>query len=284
MEFTKRIAVPLKNKDGEYLLSQKKWHPLLFAACVQFAAQEQDEDGNAQARLEAQEFLDICTGDFKFSDRKAKEQLEFMCGQGVMERDKTDIVIPLFFKGNCFVTMGKGGWQYLYDEMEADRMAACAYVILSYERLINGLKRKSEQGAAPWRFSVGGKTGNGLMRMCGYSPDNFNGKEKMKNILSKFEEDGILSASQPKTLTIHGRKAGKYRELWDFHDPKSKTSGEWVFIEEEQKDAWQAFLDNPDSPYRAPSPQMRELGNKMQQLHYWMMEMDKLCQLWMDEE
>lgn len=37
MEFTKRIAVPLKNKDGEYLLSQKKWYPLLFAALVEFS-------------------------------------------------------------------------------------------------------------------------------------------------------------------------------------------------------------------------------------------------------
>ena len=257
---------------------------MLFAACVQFATQEQDEDGNAQARLEAQEFLDICTGDFKFSDKKAKEQLEFMCGQGVMGRDEADIVIPLFFKGNCFVTIGKGGWQYLYDEMGADRMAACAYVILSYERLMNGFKREGGQGAMPWRFSVGGKASNGLVKMCGYSPDNFNGKEKMKGILSKFEEDGILSASESKTLTIHGRKAGTYRELWDFHDPKSKTSGKWVFIEKGQEDAWQAFLDNPDSPYRTPSPQMQELGLKMQQLHYWMKEMDKLCQLWMDEE
>lgn len=284
MEFTKSIKIPLRGEDGSFLAEEKMWNPLVFAALVEFSEMEEDDDGIKYGRISLEEFIDTCTGDFRFSNAKAKETLSLLERKGLAARENMDVILTLLFSSNSFVTVSAGGLQYLYNEMRADRMSACVYVLLSHMRDIDRAKAVRGQQVAPWRFSVGGKTGNGLMKMCGYSPDNFNGKEKMKNILSKFEEDGILSASQPKTLTIHGRKAGKYRELWDFHDPKSKTSGKWVFIEEEQKDAWQAFLNNPDSPYRTPSPQMQELGNKMRQLHSWMTEMDELCQLWMDEE
>lgn len=211
LEFTKTAPIPIEDMEGFILNMDKQWNPLVYAAIREYAREETDNSYPGYATILKSDVDRICRKGFGFDKKKRTRVVNFLTDRSLLEEStlnpdywalETNLEVP-------FAKLDPNVAQRLYgnEKYDSDRMSACAYCALARHAQVTDFVKSKEFTARRWSFSIGS-----LLRECGYS-ESMRNRERMKVILKRLQEDGMVKLGNPKNVMAAGGVRGPFMEL-----------------------------------------------------------------------